>query len=171
MPYVFSRSDRSQAVLLSVNLLGYAVRSYPGWVRLRDDFLAHWGHLTGLIPITRATRVAVRYRNQFEGPLAEVVRRTDVPPFLTPLRRETLRHESSTRLRTLGGHVAQIQVNWEAGDGGLSLDFDVARDGLDDVGALEDALDRLHGDVEALFVASVEPRFAADLGVRVEEPT
>ena len=171
MPYVFSRGDRSQAVLLSVNLLGYVVRSYPGWDRFREGFLDHWRHLTELVPITRATRVALRYANRFDGQLAEVVRRSDPPPFLMPLRLDTLRHEASTRYRTQRGHSAQVHVQWEEGDAGLSLDFDVALDGLADVGRLGDVLDHLHDDVEALFQASVEPRFASDLGVRLEEPT
>ncbi len=60
---------------------------------------------------------------------------------------------------------------WEAGNGGLSLDFDAALDGLDDVEALPDALDGLHDDVEAMFLASVEPRFAAELGIVLEDQT
>lgn len=171
MPYVFSRRDRSQAVLLSVNLLGYIARSYPGWVRFRDAFLEHWQHLTDLVPVGRATRVAVRFVNRFDGQLTEVVRRTDLPPFLAPLQLDTVRHEASTRYRTQRGHSAHVQVLWEASNSALSLDFDVALDDLEDVDSLSGTLDRLHDDVEALFLASVEPRFAAELGISVEEPT
>lgn len=171
MPYVFARHDKSQAVLLSVNLLGFIVQSYPGWIRLRDEFLEHWQQLAEIVPVARATRVAVRFVNRFDGHLVEVVRRSDPPPFLAPLHLDPVRHEASTRFRTQRGHSAHVQVLWEAGDRRLSLDFDVALDGLDDVDALSHALDRLHDDVEALFLASVEPGFAADLGIPVEEPT
>ena len=169
MPYVFSKQDRSQAVLLSVNLLGYVVQSYPGWVRFRDGFFDHWRRLTELVSIERATRVALRYVNRFDGRLVEVIRRSDPPAFLAPLVLDPLRHEASTRYRTRRGHAAHVRVQWEAGNGNLLLDLDIALEGLDDVAALAVALDRLHDDVEEVFVAAVEPSFAAALGVPGEE--
>ena len=171
MPYVFARKDRSQAVLLSVNLLGYVVQSYPGWVRFRDAFLEHWQRLADLAPIARASRVAVRFVNRFDGQLVDVVRHSDPPPFLAPLRLDAARHEASTRFRTERGHAAHVQVLQEVTDNALALDFDVALEGLDDIEALSGALDQLHADVEDLFIASVEPRFAVALGILAEEPT
>ena len=168
MPSVFSKQDRSQAVLLSVNLLGYVVQS-PGWVRFRDGFFDHWRRLMELVSIERATRVALRYVNWFDGRLVEVIRRSGPPAFVMPLVLDPLRHEASTRYRTHRGHAAHVRVQWEAGNASLLLDLDIALEGLDDVGALPDALDRLHDDVEELFVAAVEPPFAAALGVRGEE--
>ena len=135
-PYVFANPDRSQAVLLSINLLGYVVQAYPGWGAFRRAFLEHWERLTGLAPVKRANRVALRYVNRFEGPLADAVRRTDPPAFLAPLSADPLRHEASTRIRTQRGHSAHVQVRWDAtDDAGLVLDLDVARDGLEDLSA------------------------------------
>lgn len=164
-PYVFANSERSQAVMLSINLLGYLVQAYPGWEAFRGSFLEHWERLTGLVPIERATRVALRYVNRFDGPLTSAVRRADPPPFLASLAVGATRHESSTRIRTHLGNAAHVQVRWDAADdAGLVIDLDVARDGLDDLTAMVSVLDDLHADVEELFLASVEPEFAARLG-------
>lgn len=169
-PYVFAAADRSRAVLLSVNLMGYVVQAYPGWKGFRDGFLEHWERLSGLVQLQRANRVAVRYVNRFAGPLANVVRRSDRPTFLAPLSQDVVRHEGSTRLRTKRGHAAHVQVRVESdgdGDPDVVLDFDVARDGLDDLSALAGTLDGLHDDVEALFLASIDPEYASSLaGVR-----
>lgn len=170
-PYVFAAADRSQAVLLSVNLLGYVVQAYPGWEAFRGAFLEHWERLMGLVPLQRANRVALRYVNRFSGRLADAVRRTDPPSFLAPLSSATLQHEGSTRIRTQRGHAAHVQVRYESeGDSGLLVDLDVARDGLEDLATMADTLQALHADVEELFLASVEPRFAALLVGAREEP-
>jgi uncharacterized protein (TIGR04255 family) len=171
-PYVFATPDRSQAVLLSINLLGYVVRAYPGWSAFRREFLEHWERLTGLAEVQRANRVALRYTNRFEGPLADAVRRENPPSFLAPLSADTLRHEGSTRMRTRRGHTAHVQVRWDAADdSGLVLDLDVVRDGLEDLSAMAGILDALHADVEDLFLASVESEYAASLGGAPEEAT
>lgn len=171
-PYIFAAADRSRAVLLSVNLLGYVVQAYPGWEAFRDAFLEHWERLTVLVSLQRANRVALRYVNRFSGTLADAVRTTDPPPFLTPLSSATLQHEGSTRIRTQRGHEAHVRVRYESeGDAGLLLDLDVARDGLENLATMADALQALHADVEEIFLASVEPWFAASLVGAREEPT
>ena len=83
----------------------------------------------------------------------------------------------STRCATRRRHaIARIVdtrhtcgFQWEVCNGSLLLDLDMALEALDDVGALAYALDELHDDVEELFVAAVEPPFAAAPGVRGEE--
>jgi uncharacterized protein (TIGR04255 family) len=171
-PYIFAAADRSRAVLLSVNLLGYVVQAYPGWAGFRDGFLEHWERLADLVSIQRANRVALRYVNRFAGPLANVVRRLERPAFLVPLSPSVHWYEGSTRMTTHLGHAAHVQVRYEA-DGGAEadvvLDLDVAREGLDDLTAMSDTLEALHGDVEALFLESIEPQFANSLVAVPEE--
>lgn len=171
-PYVFSNPDRSEAVMLSVNLLGDLVRAYPCWATFRQSYLEHWDRLTSLVPIQWANRVALRYVNRFDGALVDHVRRTEPPSFLAPLVADVAQHQASTRMRTPRGCTAHVQVQWDAaGDGSLVLDLDVACDGVEDLTALASTLDALHADVEALFVASVDPSFAASIVVASEEAT
>ncbi len=171
-PYMFAAADRSRAVLLSVNLLGYVVQAYPGWTRFRDAFLEHWERLAGLVPIQRANRVALRYVNRFAGPLASVVRRSERPTFLVPLAPEVHRYVGSTRMTTQRGHAAHVQVRYEGdreAEVAVVLDLDVAREGLDDLTAMSESLEALHVDVEDLFLASIEPQFAKSLAVVPEQ--
>ena len=161
----FADPQELNMVGVAINSLGLIKKVYPGWQETIKEFLNYWEDLCKYLEISQATRVGLRFQNQFAGNTWELLKQPFDESFLLGVNDESIvTHEGTFRIKNATGEKEEmvIRVTINKNNKELFVDFDAFGQnvGTEKVPKL---LEYYHNDIKRKFLGLLRDDYAKRL--------